>query len=81
MVQELGSQFPTTTLTEIGPGAEMDPLPDAADHWRASLVVPFAQIASAIWSQSLGLNVDDPFIGQGTLTRVVSGVTLHPVQP
>jgi tagatose-6-phosphate ketose/aldose isomerase len=29
----------------------------------------------------LGLNVDDPFAGQGTLTRVVSGVKLHPVQP
>jgi tagatose-6-phosphate ketose/aldose isomerase len=33
------------------------------------------------WSDALGLPVDDPFAGQGTLTRVVSGVQLYPVAP
>lgn len=47
---------------------------DAAD---AVLYVLFAQALSVVWSHALGLNVDDPFKGRGTLTRVVSGVTLH----
>ena len=38
-----------------------------------------AQVDGALWAEELGLNVDDPFTGQGTLSRVVSGVTLHGV--
>jgi tagatose-6-phosphate ketose/aldose isomerase len=37
-----------------------------------------AQIIAAVLSSRKGLNVDDPFIGQGTLTRVVADVKLYP---
>jgi tagatose-6-phosphate ketose/aldose isomerase len=43
--------------------------------------VALAQLLAVTWSDALGLAVDDPFAGQGTLTRVVSGVRLHPVTP
>jgi tagatose-6-phosphate ketose/aldose isomerase len=32
-----------------------------------------------MWSDALGLNIDDPFVGQSTLSRVVSNVRLHPL--
>jgi hypothetical protein len=37
-----------------------------------------AQVLAVELSQRLQLNVDDPFIGTNTLTRVVAGVRLHP---
>ena len=45
----------------------------------APVAIAFAQIAGVLWAADLGLNVDDPFAGQGTLSRVVSGVTLYQV--
>ena len=42
-------------------------------------VIP-AQLASVVWSDRLGLNVDDPFVGQSTLTRVASDVQLLPIE-
>ena len=38
-----------------------------------------AQVTGVMWSGALGLNVDNPFVGQGTLSRVVDGVKLYPV--
>lgn len=76
LIEELRTQFPKTHLTHI-------------DHWRGQklpagaacvLAILSAQIWAAIWSSELGLNVDDPFTGRGTLTRVVSGVKLYPVR-
>ena len=55
------------------------PMPFGA-LWAAPFCVAAAQITSVIWSAKLGLNVDDPFTGRGTLSRVVSGVKLYPVQ-
>ena len=57
-------------------------LPDGAwdespGPWMAALVIPFAQVLAASLSDRLGLNVDDPFQGEGTLVRVVTGVRLH----
>ena len=49
--------------------------------WDSALYVMPAQLASVVWSDRLGLNVDDPFLGQSTLKRVVSGVQLHPHEP
>ncbi len=49
--------------------------------WDSVLSVLPAQLASVVWSDRLGLRVDDPFVGQSTLTRVVSGVQLHPLEP
>ena len=48
-------------------------------HWAAALCVAAAQVRSVEWSAQLGMNVDDPFAGQNTLSRVVSGVKLYAV--
>lgn len=79
LIQELNQQFPDARVTPIGPGADIALRhPDGA-LWAAPNAVLFAQLAGAIWAQDLGLNVDNPFEGQGTLTRVVSGVSLYEV--
>ena len=75
LLAELHSQFPQSRIT-----APDIPQP-FGDLWSAPLHVALAQILAVTWSDALGLNVDDPFAGQGTLTRVVSGVRLHPVTP
>ncbi len=75
LLSELRAQFPHSTVT-----APDIPQP-FGDLWSAPLHVALAQILAVHWSDTLGLAVDDPFAGQGTLTRVVSGVKLHPVTP
>ena len=77
LARELSSQFPAADLTVVGPGAELDTGPGSDEAWDALLQVLVAQVLAVDWSSRLGCNVDDPFAGQGTLTRVVSGVTLH----
>ena len=79
---ELGAQFPRIALARIGTDSAADlsfhtGLPDV---WNAVLYVMVAQLLAVHWAKSLGINVDDPFEGQATLTRVVSGVTLYPVK-
>lgn len=79
LVAELYQQFPNARIRTIGPGADIDlPMP-FGETWAAPLAVASAQIAGVIWSDALGLNVDDPFSGQGTLSRVVADVPLYPV--
>jgi tagatose-6-phosphate ketose/aldose isomerase len=75
LLAELRTQFPQSIVAapEIP-----QPFPDL---WSAPLYVALAQILAVHWSDALGMNVDDPFAGLGTLTRVVSGVKLHPVRP
>ena len=75
LLAELRTQFPHSHIT-----APDIPQP-FGDLWSAPLYVALAQLLAVHWSDALGLNVDDPFAGQGTLTRVVSGVKLHPVTP
>lgn len=75
LLAELRTQFPHSIVT-----APEIPQP-FSDLWAAPLYVALAQLLAVHWSAALGLGVDDPFAGQGTLTRVVSGVRLHPVQP
>jgi tagatose-6-phosphate ketose/aldose isomerase len=80
LVSELRLQFPNLSMQTIGPTGDIEvPMPFGA-LWAAPLCVAAAQIASVIWSAKLNLNVDDPFAGRGTLSRVVSGVKLYPVQ-
>ena len=79
LAAELRQQFPDARITTVGPGGDI-----ALDHphgplWAAPLAIATAQVDGVRWSQALGLNVDDPFAGQGTLSRVVSGVTLYEV--
>jgi tagatose-6-phosphate ketose/aldose isomerase len=93
--RELRAQFPDASITTIGPGGEFDTLGDGAqaeaqaeaqagaqglpDAWAVPLAVAYAQVLGASLSHRMGLNVDDPFAGAGTLSRVVAGVRLHPV--
>ncbi|MFM2356388.1 MAG: hypothetical protein RLZZ528_2124 [Pseudomonadota bacterium] len=79
LAAELRAQFPAARVTTLGPGGDVDlPMPDGAG-WAAANAVALAQVLAVHWSDALGLNVDNPFEGQGTLTRVVSGVRLYPV--
>jgi tagatose-6-phosphate ketose/aldose isomerase len=75
LAAELRTQFPASTVTT---SEVANPF---GDLWSAPLHVALAQVLAVVWSDGLGLAVDDPFAGQGTLTRVVSGVRLHPVTP
>lgn len=77
LVAELVAQFPDCPLTLLGPGNGLPRL--SHDLWAAPLCVALAQVMGVVWSDQLGLNVDDPFLGRGTLSRVVAGVKLYPV--
>jgi tagatose-6-phosphate ketose/aldose isomerase len=80
LVKELRAQYPDSRLSTLGPGGDLDvALPDGA--WGVALAVPYAQMLAAVFSNRLRYKVDNPFEGQGTLSRVVSGVRLHPVTP
>lgn len=81
LVAELRSQFPTARITTVGPGGDLSIAMPHGALWGAPLAIALAQILAVTWSAALGLAVDDPFAGQGTLSRVVSGVRLHPVTP
>lgn len=72
LVTELRAQYPASRVTAVGSGS---------GAWDVVLPVVLAQVLAVVWSHGLGLTVDDPFAGQGTLSRVVSGVTLYPVTP
>lgn len=81
VAREIKAQYPdATVLTLGGEGCDVDlrTLDDA--RWEAPLYVLPAQIWSVVWSGELVLNIDNPFAGQGNLSRVVSGVTLYPVR-
>ena len=71
---ELAQQFPHSPL-------HLPQLPQPyPEPWAAPLYVALAQVLAAVWSDSMGFDVDDPFAGKGTLTRVVAHVRLHPVE-
>ncbi len=75
LIAELRTQFPQSNVLSVH---VPQPL---GDLWSAPLFVAFAQVQAVVWSAALGLSVDDPFAGKGTLSRVVAGVKLHPVVP
>lgn len=70
LMDELKTQYENIALTAIE-SAGLD------DRWGGVVQAVFAQILAVVLSERLGLNVDDPFAGQGTLTRVVSAVKLY----
>jgi fructoselysine-6-P-deglycase FrlB-like protein len=77
LVEELRDQFGPDSVVSLGSDRPpFDRLGDN-DDWNVPLLVLPAQRAGVAWAEELGLNVDDPFEGRGTLTRVVSGVRLH----
>ena len=80
---ELVAQFGERTVIRLGdasvaPALEIPAFAD--DAYRCVLFVLVAQVLSTIWSERLGLNVDNPF-ATGNLTRVVAGVKLYPWPP
>ena len=77
LAAELAVQFPTCPLTHLNVGQGLPA--DLPDLWSAALCVTLAQVMAVVWSARLGLNVDDPFVGRGTLSRVVANVSLHPI--
>lgn len=79
MAAEVRDQFGPHTVTTLGANPDADiVLPAQINDAAASvLYVLLAQILATVWSHKMGLNVDDPFKGRGTLTRVVSGVKLY----
>lgn len=83
LAQEVKAQFGDDCVTTIGHGAEADVTIDLDldDVWTGVLHVLVAQWLGISFSQKLNLNVDDPFTGRGTLTRVVSGVKLYELEP
>lgn len=81
LIAEVRQQFPRAPVMTIGAGGDVDSGAGWAAPEAAVLAVLPAQVWAAGWSADLGLNVDNPFEGHGTLTRVVAGVVLHPWAP
>ncbi len=79
LVAELCAQFPNARVETIGAGGDIDIAMPFGTAWAAPICVAAAQVRGVIWSNDLGLNVDDPFSDQATLSRVVAGVSLYPV--
>jgi len=79
LVAELRAQFPDARVTNIGPEGDIAIDMPFGTAWAAPLCIASSQIDGVKWAADLDLNVDDPFTGQGTLSRVVSGVKLHGV--
>ncbi len=79
LVAELREQFPDARVTNIGPAGDIAIDMPFGTAWAAPLCIASSQIDGVKWAADLDLNVDDPFTGQGTLSRVVSGVKLHGV--
>lgn len=74
LAAEMAAQFPDVPL-------HRPTLPRKwTDTWAAPLYVAQAQLAAVVFAAKLGLNIDDPFAGLGTLTRVVAHVPLHPIK-
>jgi len=78
LIAELHSQFPKARLNSIRPGGDIDVAMPYGALWAVPVCAAFAQIAGVIWADAQGRNVDDPFAGLGTLTRVVANVPLYP---
>lgn len=79
LVTELRNQFPSAAVTTISAGGDIEIAMPVGPTWAAPLCVAASQVNGVIWSDALGLNVDNPFVGQGTLSRVVDSVKFYPV--
>lgn len=78
VIDELRSQYPGAVVSTIGAeGCDFTVPAICEPRALAALYVLPSQVWAVRWSADLGLNVDNPFAG-GTLSRVVSGVTLYP---
>ncbi|WP_045393023.1 SIS domain-containing protein [Falsirhodobacter sp. alg1] len=79
VAREIAQQYPEAEVVTFGArgcDVTVEGCGDAA--WDGVLFVLVAHVWSVMWSDALGLQIDNPFAGHGTLSRVVSGVTLYP---
>lgn len=77
---EIRAQYPAATVVTLGDAHCDVDLRVTGDARRdAVLYVLAAQLWAVLWSEALGLDIDNPFKGQGNLSRVVAGVTLYPL--
>jgi fructoselysine-6-P-deglycase FrlB-like protein len=79
---EIKAQYGANTVLTLGPNKhEVDlHVPTVGnDAWTAVLYVVAAQMQAIVWSEVLGLEIDNPFSG-GTVRRVVEGVILYPME-
>lgn len=81
LAEEVARQYPDAHVRSVGPGGDLPLQGVGKARWDAPLYVIPAQLLGVRWSEALGLNVDDPFRGQGSLTRVVAGVKLYRFEP
>lgn len=78
---EIKAQYPDATVLTFGDETcDIDLRAFNDVRWEAVLHVLAAQVWAVRWSGELGLNIDNPFAGKGNLSRVVSGVTLYPIE-
>lgn len=82
LIAEVKAQFGDDAVISVGNITQADVhIPCTLDDgWTSVLHVLIAQWLGIVWSDQLGMNVDNPFEGQGTLTRVVSGVKLYALE-
>lgn len=74
--RNIARRFPEASVTTVGAaGCGIAFATTGTALWDAVLHV----LAAQVWSARLGLNIDTPFRGQGNLTRVVTGVTICPL--
>lgn len=81
LATEVAAQFGDDIVLRLGDpasGADIAVSAVGNDAWSSVLYVLVAQLLSVIWSDRLGMTVDNPFKG-GNLTRVVAGVKLYPL--
>jgi fructoselysine-6-P-deglycase FrlB-like protein len=79
---EIKSQFgPKSVVTLGSEKGNVDlHVPDVGnDAWSSVLFVVAAQIQAIVWSDTLRLNIDNPF-STNNLTRVVRGVVIYPLE-
>ncbi len=82
LLQELRGDGVAGKVLSVGPQGEAGdddyslPAPALPDSWLAAAWLPFAQMYALQRSAALGLTPDNPF-PDGTVNRVVKGVTIH----
>ena len=81
LLGELRADGVAGKVLSIGPQVDAGddytlPIPALPDSWLAPLWLPFAQLYALQRSAALGLTPDNPF-PDGTVNRVVKGVTIH----
>lgn len=81
LLEELRADGVAGKVLSIGPQVDAGddytlPVPALPDSWLAPVWLPFAQLYALQRSAALGLTPDNPF-PDGTVNRVVKGVTIH----